>query len=174
MWRLVVDVMNDLGMLMHLLSPLFPSVIVFIVCIGSLSISFTVVSSGAVRAVLTQHFALQSNAADISAKEGSQETVATMIAMASGSCPAKCMKDQLMGVFSVRDLVLGFDNIVLQADLYVDEGAIQELKSSERQPHNGKGACHSLSPIYKLKVNIKIIRGKRKGFRIFVGYRLET
>ncbi|PWA37732.1 hypothetical protein CTI12_AA587730 [Artemisia annua] len=111
MWRLVADLMNDLavyksltivwaywlahsaekfklnvvaGMLMDLLSPLFPSAFVFIVCIGSLSRSFTGVASGATRAALTQHFALQNNAADISAKEGSQETVATMIGMALG------------------------------------------------------------------------------------------
>ncbi|XP_052173273.1 protein root UVB sensitive 3 isoform X2 [Diospyros lotus] len=83
-WRLVADLMNDLGMLMDLVSPLFPSAFVFIVCLGSLSRSFTGVASGATRAALTQHFALQNNAADISAKEGSQETVATMIGMALG------------------------------------------------------------------------------------------
>ncbi|KAG5532755.1 hypothetical protein RHGRI_027156 [Rhododendron griersonianum] len=84
MWRLIADFMNDLGMLMDLVSPLFPSAFVFIVCLGSLSRSFTGVASGATRAALTQHFALQNNAADISAKEGSQETVATMIGMALG------------------------------------------------------------------------------------------
>ncbi|XP_022131285.1 protein root UVB sensitive 3 [Momordica charantia] len=84
MWRLVADLMNDLGMLMDLVSPLFPSAFMPIVCLGSLSRSFTGVASGATRAALTQHFALQNNAADISAKEGSQETVATMIGMAIG------------------------------------------------------------------------------------------
>ncbi|XP_021910122.1 protein root UVB sensitive 3 isoform X2 [Carica papaya] len=84
MWRLVADLMNDLGMLMDLLSPLFPSVFILVVCLGSLSRSFTGVASGATRAALTQHFALQDNAADISAKEGSQETMATMIGMAIG------------------------------------------------------------------------------------------
>nr|GEY83708.1 hypothetical protein [Tanacetum cinerariifolium] len=114
-------------------------IVSFCDCLHCLHRKLINIFHGAVRAVLTQHFALQNNAADISGKEGSQETVATMIAMASGSFPAKCMKDPLIGVFSVRDLVLGFDNIVFQADLYVDEGAIQELKSSERQPENGKG-----------------------------------
>ncbi|XP_058762866.1 protein root UVB sensitive 3-like [Vicia villosa] len=71
-------------MLMDLISPLFPSAFVFIVCLGSISRSFTGVASGATRAALTQHFALQDNAADISAKEGSQEIVATMIGMALG------------------------------------------------------------------------------------------
>lgn len=89
MWRLVADLMNDLGMLMDLLSPLFPSSFLFIVCLGSLSRSFTGVASGATRAALTQHFALQDNAADISAKEGSQETLATMTGMALGMLLAR-------------------------------------------------------------------------------------
>ncbi|KAJ0091195.1 hypothetical protein Patl1_13781 [Pistacia atlantica] len=41
MWRLVADLMNDLGMLMDLLSPLFPSAFVFVVCFRSLSRSFS-------------------------------------------------------------------------------------------------------------------------------------
>ncbi|XAR65280.1 hypothetical protein NMG60_11009340 [Bertholletia excelsa] len=89
MWRLIADLMNDLGMLMDLVSPLFPSAFVFVVCLGSLSRSFTGVASGATRAALTQHFALQDNAADISAKEGSQETLATMIGMALGMLLAR-------------------------------------------------------------------------------------
>ncbi|KAK7348781.1 hypothetical protein VNO80_23455 [Phaseolus coccineus] len=89
MWRLVADFMNDLGMLMDLISPLFPSAFVFVVCLGSISRSFTGVASGATRAALTQHFALQDNAADISAKEGSQETMATMIGMALGMLVAR-------------------------------------------------------------------------------------
>lgn len=88
-WRLVADLMNDLGMLMDLISPLFPSGFVFVVCLGSLSRSFTGVASGATRAALTQHFALQNNAADISAKEGSQETLATMTGMAMGMLLAR-------------------------------------------------------------------------------------
>ncbi|XP_043707509.1 protein root UVB sensitive 3 isoform X2 [Telopea speciosissima] len=84
MWRLVADLMNDIGMLMDLISPLFPSAFVVIVCLGSLSRSFTGVAIGATRAALTQHFSLQNNAADISAKEGSQETMATMIGMVFG------------------------------------------------------------------------------------------
>nr|POE84564.1 isoform 2 of protein root uvb sensitive 3 [Quercus suber] len=129
MWRLVADLMNDLGMfssflflysleldpstspikfhsfifilgmLMDLLSPLFPSAFVFIVCLGSLSRSFTGVASGATRAALTQHFALQNNAADISAKEGSQETVATMIGMALGMLLARITTGHALSIW---------------------------------------------------------------------------
>ncbi|XP_047959944.1 protein root UVB sensitive 3 [Salvia hispanica] len=99
MWRLVADLMNDLGMLMDLLSPLFPSAFVVIVCLGSISRSFTGVASGATRAALTQHFALQNNAADISAKEGSQETLATMIGMALGMLLAHITMGHSMAIW---------------------------------------------------------------------------
>ncbi|KAK8659319.1 hypothetical protein V6N13_029525 [Hibiscus sabdariffa] len=107
MWRLVADLMNDLGMLMDLLSPLFPSAFIFIVCLGSLSRSFTGVASGATRAALTQHFALQNNAADISAKEGSQETMATMIGMALGMLLARITTENPLAIwFSFLSLTM--------------------------------------------------------------------
>ncbi|KAL6573516.1 Protein root UVB sensitive 3 [Orobanche hederae] len=86
-------------MLMDLISPLFPSAFVFIVCLGSISRSFTGVASGATRAALTQHFALQNNAADISAKEGSQETVATMVGMALGMLLARITMGHSMAIW---------------------------------------------------------------------------
>lgn len=99
MWRLVADFMNDLGMLMDLLSPLFPSSLIFIMCLGSLSRSFTGVASGATRAALTQHFALANNAADISAKEGSQETLATMLGMGLGMLLAHITRGHALSVW---------------------------------------------------------------------------
>ncbi|ANM57716.1 Root UVB sensitive family [Arabidopsis thaliana x Arabidopsis arenosa] len=99
MWRLVADLMNDIGMLMDLLSPLFPSAFIVVVCLGSLSRSFTGVASGATRAALTQHFALQDNAADISAKEGSQETMATMMGMSLGMLLARFTSGNPMAIW---------------------------------------------------------------------------
>ncbi|KAH9533417.1 hypothetical protein CY35_18G051500 [Sphagnum magellanicum] len=60
-WRLAADLMNDMA--------------------G--------VASGATRAALTQHFALRKNAADVSAKEGSQETAATLVGMSMGIMVAR-------------------------------------------------------------------------------------
>uniref|UniRef100_A0A0E0CX57 Protein root UVB sensitive 3 n=1 Tax=Oryza meridionalis TaxID=40149 RepID=A0A0E0CX57_9ORYZ len=71
MWRLVADFMNDLA--------------------G--------VASGATRAALTQHFALANNAADISAKEGSQETLATMLGMGLGMLLAHVTRGHALGVW---------------------------------------------------------------------------
>jgi hypothetical protein len=42
------------------------------------------VAGGATRAALTQHFAAAGNAADVSAKEGSQETATTLLGMLAG------------------------------------------------------------------------------------------
>ncbi|CAA6667359.1 unnamed protein product [Spirodela intermedia] len=99
MWRLVADFMNDIGMLMDLISPLWPSALIAIVCLGSLSRSFTGVASGATRAALTQHFSLENNAADISAKEGSQETVATMVGMALGMLLAQVTRGRRLVIW---------------------------------------------------------------------------
>lgn len=44
-----------------------------------ISMSLPGVAGGATRAALTQHFALQGNAADVAAREASQETATTLI-----------------------------------------------------------------------------------------------
>ncbi|KAJ7245863.1 hypothetical protein O6H91_Y429800 [Diphasiastrum complanatum] len=80
---------EGIGMLMDLISPLFPRAFLTLLCIGSAARSVTGVASGATRAALTQHFACQKNAADISAKEGSQETAATLVGMLFGMLLAR-------------------------------------------------------------------------------------
>jgi hypothetical protein len=53
-------------------------------CLGAACRAVTGVAGGATRMALTQHFALADNAADIAAKEGSQETAVTLAGMAAG------------------------------------------------------------------------------------------
>ncbi|CAM6093199.1 unnamed protein product [Calypogeia fissa] len=88
-WRLAADFLNDMGMLMDLISPLFPGSFLTILCIGSVARAITGTASGATRAALTQHFAVRQNAADVQAKEGSQETAATMVGMLLGMVVAR-------------------------------------------------------------------------------------
>eukprot|EP00250_Pteridium_aquilinum_P033736 c6181_g1_i1 orf=650-1951(-) len=107
-WRLAADFMNDLGMLMDLISPLFPKLFTVILCVGSLARSVTGVASGATRAALTQHFALQQNAADISAKEGSQETAATLSGMLLGMLLAKITSGYMGAVWICFLALTGF------------------------------------------------------------------
>ncbi|KAH7436708.1 hypothetical protein KP509_05G032200 [Ceratopteris richardii] len=107
-WRLAADFMNDIGMLMDLISPLFPRLFIFILCLGSLARSVTGVASGATRAALTQHFALQENAADISAKEGSQETAATLSGMLLGMLLAKLTSGNTVAIWLCFLALTGF------------------------------------------------------------------
>ncbi|CAK0746816.1 hypothetical protein CVIRNUC_001720 [Coccomyxa viridis] len=83
-WRLFADCINNVGYVADLMSPLFPDAFLLLACLGSLARAITGVAGGATRAALTQHFALVGNAADISAKEGSQETATTLIGMVVG------------------------------------------------------------------------------------------
>ncbi len=85
-WRLVADIANDIGLTAELAAPAFSSPTTFLLfaCIGSICRAITGVAGGATRMALTQHFALQGNAADIAAKEGSQETAVTLFGMILG------------------------------------------------------------------------------------------
>ena len=92
-WRLVADILNDLGNFLELLAPLFPAVSLLIVCSASVAkVKFlrrgvAIVSNthilqavvgmagGATRAALVQHQARRDNMADVAAKDGSQVSV---------------------------------------------------------------------------------------------------
>jgi hypothetical protein len=85
-WRLFADCINDVGLTLELISPLFPReyfpVFLSAACICR---SMCGVSSGATRAALMQHFALAGNVADLAAKEGNQETAVTLLGMVGGA-----------------------------------------------------------------------------------------
>ncbi|XP_060758165.1 RUS1 family protein C16orf58 homolog isoform X2 [Neoarius graeffei] len=77
-WRLFADVLNDVAMLMEIAAPHFPPFFTLIVCIAGVFKSIVGVAGGATRAALTVHQARRNNMADISAKDGSQETLVNL------------------------------------------------------------------------------------------------
>ncbi|XP_035768950.1 RUS1 family protein C16orf58 homolog [Neolamprologus brichardi] len=77
-WRLFADVLNDIAMFMEILAPYFPACFTFIVCTAGIFKSIVGVAGGATRAALTVHQARRDNMADISAKDGSQETLVNL------------------------------------------------------------------------------------------------
>lgn len=77
-WRLFADVLNDLAMFMEILAPFFPAFFLLIVCTAGVFKSIVGVAGGATRAALTVHQARRDNMADISAKDGSQETLVNL------------------------------------------------------------------------------------------------
>lgn len=77
-WRLFADVLNDIAMFMEILAPYFPAFFTLIVCTAGVFKSLVGVAGGATRAALTVHQARRDNMADISAKDGSQETLVNL------------------------------------------------------------------------------------------------
>uniref|UniRef100_A0A1A8JF30 Chromosome 16 open reading frame 58 n=1 Tax=Nothobranchius kuhntae TaxID=321403 RepID=A0A1A8JF30_NOTKU len=77
-WRLFADVLNDIAMFMEILAPYFPAFFTLIVCTAGIFKSIVGVAGGATRAALTVHQARRDNMADISAKDGSQETLVNL------------------------------------------------------------------------------------------------
>ncbi|KAK9504346.1 hypothetical protein O3M35_010701 [Rhynocoris fuscipes] len=80
-WRLFADILNDLATLLELtLLPLFPKMALRILCLSTSMKAIVGVAGGATRAAITQHQAIKQNMADVSAKDGSQETCVNLIA----------------------------------------------------------------------------------------------
>ncbi|EGD73838.1 hypothetical protein PTSG_05532 [Salpingoeca rosetta] len=80
-WRLVADVVNDMAMLVELVSPLIPAAFLPLMCMASFLRAIVGVAGGATRAALVRHQARLNNMADVSAKDGSQETLVNLAAL---------------------------------------------------------------------------------------------
>jgi hypothetical protein len=84
-WRLLADVTNDTALMIEVFCVYLPaSWFIVAVSIASFFKAVTGVAGGAARASLTQHFAVVQNTADVSAKDGSQETAANLLGMLLG------------------------------------------------------------------------------------------
>jgi hypothetical protein len=96
-WRLFADLINDVGMTLDLLAPLAPTPAWFMV-VGALGAACKTICgmvAGATRASITAHFAREGNLADVSAKEGAQETAVTLVGLVAGSGLASAMGDSV-------------------------------------------------------------------------------
>uniref|UniRef100_A0A8D1DFL5 RUS family member 1 n=1 Tax=Sus scrofa TaxID=9823 RepID=A0A8D1DFL5_PIG len=74
-WRLFADILNDVAMFLEIVAPIFPLCFTVTICISNLAKCIVGVAGGATRAALTMHQARRNNMADVSAKDGSQETL---------------------------------------------------------------------------------------------------
>jgi len=81
-WRLFADVLNDAAIFLELVSQYFPrGFFTPVVCVAGVGKAIVGVAGGATRAALTQHQAKCNNMADVSAKDGSQETMVNLAAL---------------------------------------------------------------------------------------------
>lgn len=80
-WRLFADILNDIAMFLEIITTFFKGHFQIILYVSSLFKSIVGVAGGATRAALTEHQARQNNMADVSAKDGSQETMVNLAAL---------------------------------------------------------------------------------------------
>ncbi|XP_078486973.1 RUS family member 1 [Ciona intestinalis] len=84
-WRLFADVMNDCAIFIQLIAPVLPKAyFTLVMCLAGLAFSLVGVAGGCTRAALTMHQAKCNNMADVSAKDGSQETLVNLAALLTG------------------------------------------------------------------------------------------
>jgi hypothetical protein len=84
-WRLFADVINDVGLLLDMLSALVPHrFYVYILCASAICKALCGVAAGTTKLCITNHFCLRNNASDVSAKEGTQETAVTLVGLILG------------------------------------------------------------------------------------------
>ena len=86
MYRLLADVLNDLGFVLDCLSPIFPKPIrVVVLSFSSVLRALCGVAAGSAKASLSAHFARWGNLGELNAKDSSQETVISLVGMLIGS-----------------------------------------------------------------------------------------
>lgn len=101
-YRLLADVTNDIGLMISIGSAHVPrESYLWVVCVASLFFAVTSVAGGATRSSLTAHFARRHNTADLSAKEGSQETAVGLLGMFLGMLAAAYTPQTLEATLSV-------------------------------------------------------------------------
>ncbi|XP_078125769.1 RUS family member 1 isoform X2 [Sander vitreus] len=153
-WRLFADVLNDIAMFMEISAPYFPACFTLIVCTAGIFKSLVGVAGGATRAALTVHQARRDNMADISAKDGSQETLVNLAGLLVSLILIPLVTDNLILTLSlfflftvlhlfanykaVRSVVMETLNearlsIVLQQYLR-DRRMLSPLEANQREP----------------------------------------
>ena len=107
-YRLVADITNDVGLFLEIFSSHLPVWLFFpVICLAAIFKSICGVAGGATRASLTQHFALVQNTADVSAKDGSQETAVNLLGMFLGIAVAMLVPETFAPTCLIVALVVG-------------------------------------------------------------------
>ncbi|KAJ9584686.1 hypothetical protein L9F63_020968, partial [Diploptera punctata] len=119
-WRLFADALNDVAMFLELLLPTFVEYSTSILCVSTAMKAIVGVAGGATRAAITQHQAIRNNMADVSAKDGSQETCVNLCASLAGIL--------VLSTFDEGEYVWQMFTIFTLIHLYANFRAVKSLK----------------------------------------------
>ena len=121
-WRLSADVLNDFAAFIEILAPLVGyEYFLYVMCVAAIAKSVVGVAGGSTRAAVVNHQARCGNIADVSAKDGSQETLVNFSALLIGLVMIPLINENLIIIWSLY--------VILTAvHLYANYRAVWALK----------------------------------------------
>ena len=121
-WRLSADVLNDFAAFIEILAPLVGyEYFLYVMCVAAIAKSIVGVAGGSTRAAVISHQARCGNIADVSAKDGSQETLINFSALLIGLAMIPLVNENLKVTWSLY--------VILTAvHLYANYRAVGALK----------------------------------------------
>ena len=93
-WRLLADVMNDIGLTLELLAPIHPPLFFLCTCLAVSAKSISGIAGGCSRNQIMNHFALRNNVGDVNAKSSSQGTVGNLLGLVIGMAVTWFLEDK--------------------------------------------------------------------------------
>lgn len=89
-FRLFADIINDVGLTLDMVAPYAgPDRVLYVTSMGTICKVMCGIAAGATKGSITQHFCLRGNMADLNAKEGTQETLVSLVGMVLGIALAR-------------------------------------------------------------------------------------
>lgn len=173
MWRFYADILNDLATSFDLIAPFFKDFLLPISCVSNLFRSIVGVAGGSTRAALTQHQAIAQNMGDVSAKDGSQETLVNLLALIVNIYLLHTIKRDRILVWSLYFLLT-----ILH--LYANYRAIRTLQLRTWNWNRFVLLCENyfrfrtIETIEFINRREPILREVRQKFRCRVGVRLNS
>ncbi|KAI6657421.1 hypothetical protein LOD99_169 [Oopsacas minuta] len=152
-WRFSADVLNDFAIFVEILAPLVgPDYFLYVMCISAIAKSIVGVAGGSTRAAVTSHQARHGNMADVSAKDGSQETVVNLSALVIGLVMIPIVNENTTTIWSlyivltalhlyanyraVRAIEMEFVNLIrlqILIKFYLTSGRIKSIQETNRE-----------------------------------------
>ncbi|GKY94218.1 hypothetical protein MPSEU_000387600 [Mayamaea pseudoterrestris] len=83
-FRFFADLINNVGLTLDMMAPYFKGHLLAVSSAAGLCKTLCGLSAGATKSSLTQHFAIEGNMADVTAKESTQETFVSLLGMILG------------------------------------------------------------------------------------------
>lgn len=166
-FRLFADLINNLGLTLDMLSPLVPSrLFLWVAAASTLCKTMCGMSAGATKGSITQHFAVCGNLADLLAKEGTQETLVSLIGMSLGIALAKYFQrleeaahldpETVKTAWKIQWTVFG---VLTCLHVWANYQAVQRLRL---RTLNRQRAAYVLKPLVDQLCNKQPDREKRK------------